>query len=122
MKMGELGHSCQLSNPSQLAALAKIAPRGTSRLTDELPKWQPHCMKLREYMSEQRVTYRALAARLGVHHAHLHRIAYGRRKATLAFALKLQAETAGAVMPQDLISHLENSDRSEIVEPLPAAA
>jgi transcriptional regulator with XRE-family HTH domain len=60
-------------------------------------------MNLKEYLDENRITYREFAEKLGIHLQSLKNIAYGKRKPSLGLALQIEEHTSGKVTPRDLI-------------------
>lgn len=62
-------------------------------------------MQLREYLDQNRITYREFAEELGIHLQSLKNIAYGVRKPGLGLALKIEQLTNGAVTPKELIEY-----------------
>lgn len=59
-------------------------------------------MNLREYLDENRITYREFAEKLGIHLQSLKNIAYGVRKPGLGLALRIEELTGGKVTPRSL--------------------
>lgn len=69
---------------------------------------QENFMNLREYLEEERLTYREFAEKLGIHIQSLKNIAYGVRKPGLGLALRIEELTEGKVTPRSLIDEAEN--------------
>ena len=54
-------------------------------------------MVLKEYLDEQRITYREFAEKLGIHVQTVQNIAYGKRRPSLELAVKIEEITNGRI-------------------------
>lgn len=59
-------------------------------------------MELLEYQKAERLTWRALAQRIGIKHPNLHAIATGRRDCSMETARRIEDATKGVVTIADI--------------------
>lgn len=71
-------------------------------------------MQLREFLDQERITYREFAERLGIHIQSAKNIAYGVRKPGLSLALRIEEFSGGKVTPREL---MENYDEPQKTKP-----
>ena len=70
-------------------------------------------MQLREYLDQERITYREFAEKLGIHIQTAKNIAYGVRKPGLGLALQIEELTGGKVTPRELMDTCTEPQKSK---------
>ncbi len=70
-------------------------------------------MQLREFLDQERITYREFAEKLGIHIQSAKNIAYGMRKPGLGLALQIEEFTGGKVTPRELMENFDQPQKSK---------
>jgi transcriptional regulator with XRE-family HTH domain len=70
-------------------------------------------MQLREFLDQERITYREFAEKLGIHIQSAKNIAYGVRKPGLKLALQIEEFTGGKVTPRELMEYSNEPTKSK---------
>lgn len=71
-------------------------------------------MHLREYLDQERMTYREFAEKIGIHIQSAKNIAYGSRKPGLKLALQIEEFTGGKVTPRELMEYGDELPKTKL--------
>lgn len=96
VRFAGMGVSCPSIGAPSITSRAKLC------LTGKVPIGQCRGMTLSEYLNQPGHTATALARAVGVRVSSITRLRDGKRRASLALALRINEATAGKVAPIDL--------------------